>query len=207
MKKLLIGLCVLGFSGSLCACTKEITGGISLGRTTPTTNPQPKSSTHTTQSIGASPVMASHSLWKLNVTNLPIVELQNTSEKRQTILPDSKVQPARLHLFDDDGEELTPFDERARMKFNNSLQKSSYVTVEPGESIAFSKVVVVEDGDYSLVIHGPFRFSVKSGASYTGCIEWRSERNDYLDNDGTLQKLSEAWLGAVISNNFTLHIQ
>lgn len=207
MKKLVIGLCVLVFSGSLCACAKETTGGISSGRTTPTTNPQPKSSIKTTQSFGASPVMASNSLWKLNVTNLPEVELQNTSEKQQTILPDSKIQPARLHLFAADGEELTPVDERARMKFNIGLQKSSYVTVEPGQSVAFSKVVVVEDGDDSLVIHGPFHFSVKSGASYTGRIEWRSDRNDYLDDNGTLHKLSEAWQGVVVSNNFTLHIE
>ncbi|MES2824233.1 MAG: hypothetical protein V4732_11575 [Pseudomonadota bacterium] len=151
--------------------------------------------------------MASDSRWKLDVANLPEVELQNTSEKQQTILPDSKIQPARLHLFAADGEELTPVDERARMKFNNGLQKSSYVTVEPGQSVAFSQVVVVEDEDDSLVIHGPFHFSVKSGASYTGRIEWRSERNDYLDDNGTRQELSEVWQGAIISNDFTLRIE
>src|SRR5690606_8127431 len=104
-----------GFSGSLCACAMETTVRISSDRTTPTTNPQPKSSSNTTQPLGASPVMTSDSRWTLNVTNLPEVELQNISEKRQTILPDSNIQPARLHLFATDGKELTPVDERARM--------------------------------------------------------------------------------------------
>lgn len=201
------GITCLALMSSLFACSKETTAGIPTDRTTATTAPQPQTSENVATSPPPTPSMTSESGWQLDITNLPTVELRNTSEKPQTILPDSKIQPSRLHLFDATGEEIIAVDGRARMKFNNTLQRTSYVTVGPGETIPFSNVVVVEDGNDSLVTHGPFRFSVKSGASYTGRIEWRSERNDYVDDSGAPQQLSEAWQGTVVSNDFTLLVE
>lgn len=142
--------------------------------------------------------------WQLDVTDASTIEIRNTSGKSQLILPDSKIQPSRLRLFAADGQEVMPVDARARMKFNNTLQKSSYIAIEPGGRVPFSRLDVEVDAADSLITHGPFRFSIKAGATYTGRIEWHSERNDYLDETGTRQKLAEVWLGNVTSKTFKI---
>jgi len=122
--------------------------------------------------------------------------LTNTSGSTQWVLHDTWLQPSRLVIQLDDGSEVQAYDTRSAMKYDNTVYRSSFEALSPGERKALFRIEVRRGRDGPALLWGPFEYSGLARGRYRMHVVWDSELNRYYDEaTQTVETLPDVALG------------
>jgi len=134
-------------------------------------------------------------------------KLQNTSTTPQHVLHTPFIQPSRLRLYRPDRTEVEARDERDLMKFDTTVSRPMYQEVAPGAKLPLFQPRTKSFDNLRQLIWGPYSFPALAPGQYQATLEWTSERNDYVDDNGKPATLKGVWLGKVVSARFPVRVQ
>jgi hypothetical protein len=132
---------------------------------------------------------------------------RNQTARAYSVLHDQWLQPSRLEIRDTSGVLAPEIDERARMKFDNTVRKASFRRVEPGQELPLFELVTQRRGEGWELGWGPFRVGPLPAGRYTAVVVWESRVNRYFDDASSRTRvLPDALIATVRSERTPLRL-
>ncbi|MFV8755265.1 hypothetical protein ACNOYE_32345 [Nannocystaceae bacterium ST9] len=129
------------------------------------------------------------------------VRLRNTGSATALVLHDIHVQPTRPVLRDAQGNEVPVFDERSRMKFDNRIFESMFVSLPPGGSLDLETASFERERRRWSFRWGNFSYEGLEPGDYELHFVWDSKVAEVLDDDSEATKpVPGVWLGELRSD-------
>jgi hypothetical protein len=136
------------------------------------------------------------------------VRLRNTGSETTSILHDIHVQPSRPLLRDARGNEVAAFDERSRMKFDNRVFESMFVTLPPGSSLDLETASFERERRRWSFRWGNFSYEGLEPGTYALQFVWISAIAEALDDSSeALEPVPGVWLGELRSQVETIELR
>lgn len=137
--------------------------------------------------------------------NSLLLFLVNKSTEAQTYLYHSDLQPSVLIITDKDGKKIEAFDDRSLKKYDNTVYKNSFQTLEAGQGVVVEKANIQKsDSNYQLT-WGPFQYQLSAdGSPFRIMAEWESALDKAYDSESKSFEGMNVWKGKVSSNAVVL---
>lgn len=131
--------------------------------------------------------------------------IKNQSTEPQMVLHDSDLQPSILMLTVQ-GKEVPSFDSRSIKKFDNTVYRSSYTTLPPEGELELGRAQFKASGRTYQVRWGPYQFDQLAPGHYKARVGFKSDRDEWVDDDTEERGKHQLWKGMVLSNEVEVHL-
>jgi len=134
--------------------------------------------------------------------------LRNTSGQPQTFLHHAELQPSVLRIRSASGASIEPSDTRARAKFDVTVYRGYYRTLDPGaDAILGQATFQLDPADGYYVFWDPFQFHGMAPGTYRIFATWTSAKDRWEEPDehasGTIAGI---WKGEAASNTIEVRL-
>ncbi len=135
-------------------------------------------------------------------------QLVNAAPVRHSVLHDRMIQPSELILESPAGQPIHPVDVRANRKFDNTVYRDMYESIDPGQKMLLFSVTPERSSDGTYTIEwGPFRFDGLRPGRYGARVRWTSARDSWTDfeTDET-GRVDRVWKGECVSDALVVEL-
>ena len=132
--------------------------------------------------------------------------LRNISDRPQVYLHHLDQQPSELVIQDARGDTVKPFDTRSIKKYDPTVYRAMYSTLQPRDSVILDResFAVINDRTFTLQWL-PFQFESLKAGSYSLSVRWECGENSWEDSEThEVGLIDSVWAGVVVSNQITI---
>lgn len=127
--------------------------------------------------------------------------LCNRGSAERKILHNPNVQPSQLVLRNGAGNELAPFDDRRRRKFDRTVRRGMFTALAPGGTLELGRESFEKAGDSYQLRWGPFLYRQIPPGNWQVKAVFSSVISEAVDG-----AVSNAWKGSITSNEVNVSL-
>ncbi len=131
-----------------------------------------------------------------------LATLKNVSDRPQVYLHHLDHQPSELIVTNDHGDTLKPFDTRTIKKYDPTVYRAMYSTLQPREEVVLDRESFsTEDGRVFSLRWMPFRFDTLLPGRYSLLVRLECSENSWEDSEThEVGLMEDIWAGTLVSN-------